>query len=263
VSSTVIPPSSLSDLGENHQCHICHVGQDAARWLGDHGCLHETACPSNRGRRHGHVAASTRCRCGHGHVLFRSRTWHHHHLADRGVLGVPMLELAGPWPGMRMGMLVPGGITGPCGQCGGQYAEDTILRNRTCTEQLCHPDKSEKGKAAGVGNKPTAKELGALRETVRPQPRYSVVHSSIKILTTPQPRNASGFTCCLILKHVKWEKNDLAHTRQAACGRLDHHPSLPLNLFTKHVCEARLVVPRKHIVKLCSLRHTRDPEKRE
>ena len=50
--------------------------QDAARWLGDHRCLHETACPSNRGRWHRHVAASTRCRCGHGHV-FQSWTWHH------------------------------------------------------------------------------------------------------------------------------------------------------------------------------------------
>jgi hypothetical protein len=49
----------------------------------------------------------------------------------------------------------------------------------------------------------------------------------------------------LDLKHVKWEKNDLANTRQAACGRLHHHPSLP---FAKRVCEARLVVPRKHVM---------------
>ena len=86
----------------------------AARWLGDHRSLHETACPSNRGRWHRHVAASTGYRCGHGHV-FQSWTWHHHHLADLGVLGVQMLalmkgvELVGPRPGM--GMLVPGGFT--------------------------------------------------------------------------------------------------------------------------------------------------------
>ena len=41
--------------------------------------------------------------------------------ADLGVLGVPRLapmkgvEPACPWPGMGMGMFVPGGITGPCG----------------------------------------------------------------------------------------------------------------------------------------------------
>ena len=86
----------------------------AARWLGDHRSLHETACPSNRGRWHRHVAASTGYRCGHGHV-FQSWTWHHHHLADLGVLGVPRLalmkgvELVGPRPGM--GMLVPGRFT--------------------------------------------------------------------------------------------------------------------------------------------------------
>ena len=41
---------------------------------------------------------------------------------DLGVLGVPRfappmkgVEPAGPWPGMGIGMLVPGGITGPCG----------------------------------------------------------------------------------------------------------------------------------------------------
>ena len=49
----------------------------------------------------------------------------------------------------------------------------------------------------------------------------------------------------LDLKHVEWEKNHLANTRQAACGCLHHHPSLPL---AKHVCEVRLVVPREHVI---------------
>jgi hypothetical protein len=49
----------------------------------------------------------------------------------------------------------------------------------------------------------------------------------------------------LNLKHVEWEKNHLANTRQAACGRLYHHPSLPL---AKHVCEVRLVIPREHVI---------------
>jgi hypothetical protein len=49
----------------------------------------------------------------------------------------------------------------------------------------------------------------------------------------------------LDLERVKWEKNHLANTRQAACGRLHHHLSLP---FAKQVCEVRLVVPREHII---------------
>ncbi len=49
----------------------------------------------------------------------------------------------------------------------------------------------------------------------------------------------------LDLKRVQWEKNHLANTRQAACCRLHHHLSLP---FSKHVCEACLVIPHKHVI---------------
>jgi hypothetical protein len=49
----------------------------------------------------------------------------------------------------------------------------------------------------------------------------------------------------LDLERVKWEENYLANTCQAACGRLHHHPSLPL---AKQVREVRLVVPREHVI---------------
>lgn len=49
----------------------------------------------------------------------------------------------------------------------------------------------------------------------------------------------------LDLERVKWEKNYLANTRQATCCRLHHHLPLP---FSKYVCEASLIVPRKHVV---------------
>jgi hypothetical protein len=49
----------------------------------------------------------------------------------------------------------------------------------------------------------------------------------------------------LDLERVKWEKNYLANTRQAASGRLHHHPSLP---FAKHVREVRLVVPHEQVI---------------
>jgi hypothetical protein len=49
----------------------------------------------------------------------------------------------------------------------------------------------------------------------------------------------------LDLERVKWEKNHLANTRQAARCRLHHHLSLP---FSKQVCEVRLVVTHEHII---------------
>ena len=45
----------------------------------------------------------------------------------------------------------------------------------------------------------TAKEPGAFLAIVHPQPRYNVVPSSMKMRTTPRPRNASGLTWRLIL----------------------------------------------------------------
>jgi hypothetical protein len=50
---------------------------------------------------------------------------------------------------------------------------------------------------------PTAKDPGALRAAVHPQPRYKPKPSSAIILATPLPRKASGFVCRLIFKTSK------------------------------------------------------------
>lgn len=109
-----------------------------------------------------------------------------------------------------------------------------------------HPDTSEKGKAVGSGNKPPMKEPGALRATVQPQPRYSVVPYSVKILTMPWPRNVLGLTGDLPLDlNHKWVKYDLAYTCQAARHSLDcRSPFCSPNMSVK----ARLVVPCKLLV---------------
>jgi hypothetical protein len=46
----------------------------------------------------------------------------------------------------------------------------------------------------------TAKDPGAFLAAVQPQPLYNPNPSSLTILTTPRPRNASGFVCLLILR---------------------------------------------------------------
>ena len=46
----------------------------------------------------------------------------------------------------------------------------------------------------------TAKDPGAFLAAVHPHPLYRPKPSSRTILTTPRPRNASGFVCLLILR---------------------------------------------------------------
>jgi hypothetical protein len=49
----------------------------------------------------------------------------------------------------------------------------------------------------------------------------------------------------LNLERIKWKKNHLANTCQAACSRLHHHPSLPL---AEHIREVRLVIPHEYVI---------------
>jgi len=81
-----------------------------------------------------------------------------------------------------------------------RYTEDIFFGNRRSTEEL---RKEVRWMYKEKGMRLTAKLPGALRAIVHPQPRYSVVPSSIKIRITPLPRNASGFTCRLIFRASK------------------------------------------------------------
>ena len=51
-----------------------------------------------------------------------------------------------------------------------------------------------------IEERQTAKDPGAFLAAVQPHPLYNPKPSSRTILTTPRPRNASGFVCRLILR---------------------------------------------------------------
>lgn len=76
-----------------------------------------------------------------------------------------------------------------------RHTERILFRYRRCTEELriAAMLECDKGREVYV-HRLTAKLPGAFRAIVHPQPRYSVVPSSMKIRRNPRPRNASGLT---------------------------------------------------------------------
>ena len=126
-----------------------------------------------------------------------------------------------------------------------RYAEDIILCNRAGTEQLRHPHSSAKKGSRLCGeatNRKRAWSVAGDRPAPAPIQRRTLLHEDSDDATATERVRVD---LSLDLERVKREKNHLANTRQAACGRLHHHPSLS---FAKHVCEARLVVPREYVI---------------